>query len=111
MSRFIRIIGNPVTRKSNRGAQSKSEREWQASIAQQTKDFTAITTPHSVKIVFNIKNWAGDHGPDIDNLLKPLFDGLKSTLLPKPTEEFILYEVCASKRKVDDYPGVDLLFY
>lgn len=111
MSHYIRIVGNPISRKSNRGKPSKSELAWQANIALQTTGFSSITTPHSVTVVFEIQKWSGIHGPDIDNLLKPLFDGLKATLLPSPTSDSILYNVDARKRRVEANPGVDLLFY
>jgi len=109
---FIQIKGEPISRKAHRGAPADSERAWQEAIANQTKGRPAITTPHAATIVFRIKKWHG-HGPDIDNLLKPLFDGLKKTIFPKPSEDSILYVVNAAKKKADkdEEPGVDLYFF
>ncbi len=109
---FIQIKGEPISRKAHRGAVADSERAWQKIVADQTKGLPKITTPHAATIVFRIKKWHG-HGPDIDNLLKPVLDALKLTIFPKPTEDAILYVVNVAKKQTDpgEEPGVDLYFY
>ncbi len=109
---LIQIKGEPISRKANRGAAADSERAWQKEIARQTEGLPIVSKPQAATIMFRVHNW-NIHGPDLDNLLKPLFDGLKETVFNSPVEDSVIYMMNVGKKPAStpEEAGVDIYLY
>ncbi|MGD0355554.1 MAG: RusA family crossover junction endodeoxyribonuclease [Dehalococcoidia bacterium] len=77
---------------------------WTETIVINTRDFPKIKKPSMAHIVFILpaEKYPKDHpfGPDLDNLLKRLFDALNQTILSEAKgQDGIIVEVIATKHK------------
>jgi Holliday junction resolvase RusA-like endonuclease len=76
-----RIIGQPIA--FNVGYREKS-RKWTKSVSDQTRDLPSVDTACLLRITFFLPASSFNRnlpcGSDLDNLLKPFFDGLKQTV-------------------------------
>jgi Holliday junction resolvase RusA-like endonuclease len=84
MAHFIKkIIGTPYSQVKSRGNKA-APRLWSEAVINQTKDLPLIKEACLVKVTFLLPSnkFPIDYpfGPDIDNLLKRLFDALNKTI-------------------------------
>ncbi len=96
------IQGDPYVKKKTRG-RTQGPKEWVAAIKTQTRDLERISGRCELEVEFIL--WPGssptDHpyGPDLDNLLKNLLDGIDDTILADaPSGDGAIVRVIASKR-------------
>lgn len=58
---------------------------------------------------------SNEHGPDLDNLLKPILDGIAKVMLPKSSKnsnekgDFLVYRITVLKEIVDCDEGVEII--
>lgn len=90
----ITIDGVPI-----RGDKYQGLTKWKQAIINQTKDIKRIDYPCCAKIDFILQEnqhpTDRPHGPDLDNLLKPLLDGLQKTILD---DDSLIYGINVTKR-------------
>ncbi len=112
----FKIIGTPRT------AGSESHGDWKKSIEDQLmKQFEGrdrISTRVKIEVLFKIEKKDTDyhgHGPDLDNLLKPVLDVIAKVMLcasksnPNEKGDFLVYKVTAEKEIVGDDEGVEFV--
>ena len=94
------IAGVPAS-KNRTGADRPELASWKAAIEEQVCALSAIDGMCRLvaEFVLPVDRFpdANPYGPDLDNLLKPLLDGLKSRVLPGGDDACIV-ELAASKR-------------
>ncbi len=97
---FIR--GDPYVKKKTRG-RIQGPKEWLEAVKSQTGNLGQISEPCELEVEFVL--WPGssptDHpcGPDLDNLLKNLMDGLNDTVLKNaPGGDGAIIRLTATKR-------------
>lgn len=102
----FKIKGFPYPRLSRKRGRRSGPSEWREAIIEQSKAIPFISSPCSLSVDFILdksqcpKDYP--YGPDIDNLLKPVFDAFKHTFLK---DDSFITELIASKkigRKRDD---------
>ncbi len=109
------IHGNPYVKKKTRG-RKEGPKEWVAAVKSQTRDLGKISERCELEAEFVL--WPGsapsDHpyGPDLDNLLKNLLDGLNDTILENAESgDGAIVRLVASKRtrQGDEPTGVRIV--
>lgn len=89
----LMIRGVPYGKNKRRGDRTALER-WSKAVEQQTKDAPRVDGPCAIRVTFLLPpdKFPKDlpFGPDLDNLLKPLLDGLKRTVF----REDLGYDSC-----------------
>lgn len=108
------VFNIPGTPRTASKKKSDSQREWEKHIKKKLKkEWGKKKLPQGTKIKVNIvfkKRLEGsdshEHGPDLDNLLKPVLDKIAEVMLPncgknkKEKGDFLIYKVIATKRIV-----------
>lgn len=103
------IKGRPHSNNSSRSRKA-GERGWQSEVESQTEHLGKISGPCELVVDFVL--FPGSPlpgfplGPDLDNLLNPLMEGLKATILrDAPGGDSAIIRVIATKRyAVNDEP-------
>ena len=100
---FIR--GSPASQKSS-GKPGPELEAWKAQVHVQSSDLKPVPGACDLRVDFRLPadKFANDNpfGPDIDNLLKPLLDGLKATLFrdhPEKVSDSCVMRVIAKKSR------------
>ena len=109
------IPGMPRTARKNKGPE---QIKWEAHVIaelrrQWGKDLIAPDTKVQLDILFKISMEPTDptgHGPDLDNLMKPVLDGIAEVLLPGAGDgkngDFLVYRLNVAKEIVGEGEGV-----
>lgn len=111
------IKGTPRTSGKKK---SPSQKQWEALVVKQLKEQwnrprLESGTKVELDIVFRKMLEPTDssgHGPDVDNLIKPILDGISKVILPSseknPNEkgDFLVYKITARKEIVESGEGV-----
>lgn len=106
MKKF-KIEGAPIVNNRYGG-----RKKWQNDIISQTKNNDKVSYPCHIEVEFILEHnqFPKDrlHGPDVDNLLKKLFDAFKQTFLE---DDSLVYSIIATKRRcrIHEHPGVIVL--
>jgi Holliday junction resolvase RusA-like endonuclease len=100
----FRIQGVPYGHQKHRGNIS-ALREWSNQIIEQTKNFPKVKEARILKVTFLLPpdKFPSDlpYGPDLDNLLKRLLDGLKQTIFSDaPGNDSCVISLTVMKAKV-----------
>ncbi len=105
------ISGEPYCQNKNRG-NIHGTKAWSQAIIEATQKLPRITSECRAEIAFILpaNKYPADHpyGPDLDNLMKRLFDALNKTVLVDVAgKDGAIVEVVASKRETSetDPPG------
>ena len=108
------ISGEPYCQNKTRGNIHARE-VWSQAIIEATQNLPKITSKCKAEIAFILpaNKYPTDHpyGPDLDNLLKRLFDALNKTIFVDVAgKDGSIVEVVASKRKSSDRdpPGANI---
>ena len=108
------ISGEPYCQNKTRGKIHARE-VWSQAIIEATQNLPKVTSKCKAEIAFilPVNKYPTDHpyGPDLDNLLKRLFDALNKTIFVDVAgKDGSIIEVVASKRKTSDTdpPGADI---
>lgn len=99
----LRINGTPYCQRKVRGNNS-APKKWSNAIVEQTQQIEKINGPCKLRAEFILPpdKFPADHphGPDLDNLLKRLWDALGQTVFSSmPGCDGCVVEVTASKRR------------
>jgi Holliday junction resolvase RusA-like endonuclease len=105
------ISGLPASQ-GRSGAKGPDLEDWRKQVAAQTEHLRPVPGPCKITAIFVLPPdrfpASNPYGPDLDNLLKPLFDGMKQTLFrrhPQPIEDACVIQVKASKAQIR--PGAE----
>lgn len=111
------IPGIPRSARSKKGPeQIKWEEHVKAELRKQwNEDPIAADTKVQVDILFKISIEPTDptgHGPDLDNLMGPMLDGIAEVMLPKAKDgkngDFLVYRLNVGKEIVEGGEGVEI---
>lgn len=102
------IHGTPRTEKT--GERTEGLKKWIAEVKSQTRTLGKISSACALEVDFVLSPGSTPpdrpHGPDLDNLLNGLFDGLEDTILgDAPGKDSAITKLTASKRvSLNDEP-------
>jgi len=107
----FRVVGEPASKGNRSGRESEELRRWRAAVRLAVGSRERVAGPCVVDITFLIpetkmqaENRQNPYGPDLDNLVKPVFDEIKQGVI---RDDGAVFELRATKRRAEpeEHPG------
>ena len=107
----FRAFGEPASKGSRSGRDPEELRRWRQAVRSAVGSHERLSGPCAVEITFILpegKMQAGNlqnpHGPDLDNLVKPVFDEIKKGVI---RDDGAVFDLHVNKRPAtpEEFPG------